>query len=96
MKHQLQPVMKNDDDALKLAGLIIVDDVYHGGRRQGGKRGRGAPGKYPVIAALSRNIQGSPIYLRLSRVKAFSCEAVKTWVNPRFLLFQMALAALIP
>jgi len=81
MKHKLQLVMKNDDDALKLAGLIIVDDVYHGGRSKGGKRGRGAPGKYPVIAALSRNVKGYPINLRLSRVKAFSCEAVKTWAE---------------
>lgn len=79
MKHKLQLVMKNEDDKRKLSGLIVVDDVYHGGRRQGGKRGRGAPGKYPLIAALSRNEKGLPIYLRLSRVKAFSCEAVKTW-----------------
>jgi hypothetical protein len=80
-KHKLQLVMKNDVDKLKLSGLIVVDDVYHGGRSQGGKRGRGAPGKSPIIAALSRNAKGYPIYLRLSRVKAFSCESVKTWAE---------------
>lgn len=96
MKHKLQLVMKNDDDNRKLSGLIIVDDVYHGGRRQGGKRGRGAPGKYPVIAALSRNKKGFPIYLRLSRVRAFSCEAVKTWaeqhLEPRSIVISDGLA----
>lgn len=81
MKHKLQLVMKNADDKRKLSGLIVVDDVYHGGRSQGGKRGRGAPGKYPVIAALSRSVKGYPVYLRLSRVKAFSCETVKTWAE---------------
>jgi len=81
MKHKLQLVMKNADDKRKLSGLIVVDDVYHGGRRQGGKRGRGAPGKYPVIAAVSRNVHGYPVYLRLSRVKAFSSEATKEWAE---------------
>ena len=81
MKHKLQLVMKNDDDKRKLYGLIVVDDVYNGGKRQGGKRGRGAPGKVPVIAALSRNEKGYPVHLRLSRVKSFSCDAVMTWVD---------------
>lgn len=81
MKHKLQLVMKNDDDKRKLHGLIIVDDVYNGGKRQGGKRGRGAPGKSPIIAALSRNEMGHPIHLRLSRVKAFSCDAVRAWAE---------------
>jgi len=81
MKHKLQLVMKNDDDKHKLYGLILVVDVYHGGKRPGGKRGRGAPGKIPVIAALSRNTKGYPFHLRLSRVKTFSCEAVKIWAE---------------
>ena len=81
MRHKLQLVMKNDDDKLKLFGLIVVDDVYHGGRSQGRKRGRGAPGKSPIVVVLSRNVKGYTIYLRLNRVKAFSCEAVKIWAG---------------
>ena len=43
MKHKLQHVMKQADDRLMLEGFIELDDVYWGGKRSGGKRGRGAP-----------------------------------------------------
>lgn len=79
MKHKLQLVMKDADDAMKLGGLIQIDDVYWGGKRSGGKRGRGAPGKTPFLAALTRNTKGHPIYMRLSRVQAFSSDAMKAW-----------------
>ena len=68
LKHKLQSVMKNADDTLKLHGLIQIDDVYWGGKSHGGKRGRGAPGKSPFVAALSR-------------VKAFSSVAIKDWAD---------------
>lgn len=81
LKHKLQSVMKNADDTLKLHGLVQIDDVYWGGKSRGGKRGRGAPGKSPFVAALSRNTEGHPIHIRLSRVKAFSSEAIKDWAD---------------
>lgn len=65
VKHKLQHVMKSADDSRVLEGLIELDDVYFGGKRKGGKRGRGAPGKTPFLAALSRNEKGHPIYMRI-------------------------------
>lgn len=50
MKHKLQHVMKQADDRLLLEGFVELDDVYWGGKRRGGKRGRGAPGKTPFLA----------------------------------------------
>lgn len=41
-------------DAL-LAGHIELDEAYVGGRRSGGKRGRGAPGKTIVMGLVSRD-----------------------------------------
>ena len=41
-------------DAL-LAGHVELDEAYVGGRRSGGKRGRGAPGKTIVMALASRD-----------------------------------------
>ena len=41
-------------DAL-LAGHIELDEAYVGGRRSGGKRGRGAPGKTIVMGLAERN-----------------------------------------
>lgn len=34
----------------------------------GGKRGWGAPGQTPFIAAISRNEKGHPIHIRFSRI----------------------------
>src|SRR5215213_9077059 len=34
----------------KLSGRVEIDDAYLGGERSGGKRGRGAAGKTPVVA----------------------------------------------
>jgi len=38
----------------KLAGIVEVDDAYIGGRKSGGKRGRGAPGKEIVVGIKER------------------------------------------
>ena len=35
-----------------MAGLVELDDAFVGGRRSGGKCGRGAEGKTPVIVAV--------------------------------------------
>ena len=41
-------------DAL-LAGHVELDEAYVGGRKSGGKRGRGAPGKTIVMGLISRD-----------------------------------------
>lgn len=79
MKHKLQHVMKNADDRRILHGFIELDDAYWGGKRKGGKRGRGAPGKTPVLAAVSRNEKGHPIHMRLSKVSSFTTSIIKRW-----------------
>jgi len=38
----------------KLAGIVEADDTYIGGKRSGGKRGRGAPGKEIAVGMLER------------------------------------------
>jgi transposase-like protein len=79
MKHKLQHVMKNADDQLVLEGFIELDNVYWGGKKSGGKRGRGAPGKTPFLAAVSRNEQGHPIHMRMSKINAFNSSEVTFW-----------------
>src|ERR687890_2919385 len=52
MKHKLMRAMGAREAAKpKLSGRVEVDDAYLGGERPGGKRGRGAAGKTPVVAA---------------------------------------------
>jgi len=79
MKHKLQHVMKLQDDSQPLSGYIQIDDAYIGGKRRGGKRGRGAQGKTPIIAAMSTNEQGHPISMRLSEVAGFTKSEISNW-----------------
>ena len=81
MKHKLLQVMKERDDCQPLLGYIQLDDAYWGGERRGGKRGRGAPGKTPFVAAVQTNEEGHPIAMRFTRVKGFSKEEISQWAK---------------
>ncbi len=61
----------------KLQGRVEVDDAYLGGERPGGKRGRGAPGKTPVVVAVETTPERKPRRLRLSVVKGFRKKEVE-------------------
>jgi transposase-like protein len=61
----------------KLEGRVEVDDAYLGGERPGGKRGRGAAGKTPIVAAVETTPEGRPRRLRLSVVKGFRKKEVE-------------------
>ena len=53
IKHKLMRAMGVREAAKpKLAGRVEVDDAYLGGECPGGKRGRGAAGKTPIVAAV--------------------------------------------
>jgi transposase-like protein len=79
MKHKLQQVMKERDDSIPLPGIIQLDDAYWGGRKHDGKRGRGASGKAPFLAAVSTNLKGNPVFMRFSRIKGFTKDEVTQW-----------------
>ena len=53
MKHKIMAVMARREADTPLSGRVEMDDAYLGGARAGGKRGRGAPGKTPFVAAVS-------------------------------------------
>ena len=52
-----------------LSGRVEMDDAYLGGARSGGKRGRGAAGKTPFVAAVSTSPEGRPASCKLVPVK---------------------------
>jgi len=74
VKHKLKQVMLERDATKPLTGRVEIDDAYLGGERSGGKRGRGAPGKTPFVAAVETTPEGKPVRLKLSRVTSF-CSA---------------------
>ena len=52
MLRKIRTAMGHRDSVYRLTELIEVDDALVGGRRSGGKRGRGAEGKTPVLVAV--------------------------------------------
>lgn len=82
MKHKIQQVMKERDDSKPISSAVIqLDDAYWGGKKRDGRRGRGATGKLPFIAAVSTNHRGHPIAIRFSQIRSFSKEAIITWAS---------------
>ena len=54
MAHEIRKHMADTDGEWPLGGEIEADETYVGGRKSGGKRGRGAPGKTVVFGMLER------------------------------------------
>jgi transposase-like protein len=78
VKHKLMRAMGAREAAKpKLAGRVEVDDTYLGGERRGGKRGRGAGGKTPVVAAVETTADRKPRRLRLTVVEGFRKKEVE-------------------
>jgi transposase-like protein len=78
MKHKLMRAMAAREAAKpKLGGRVEIDDAYLGGERPGGKRGRGAAGKTPVVAAVETTAERKPRRLRLSVVQGFRKREVE-------------------
>ena len=78
VKHKLMRAMAaREAEKPKLEGRVEVDDAYLGGERSGGKRGRGAAGKTPVVAAVETTAERKPKRLRLTVVKGFRKKEVE-------------------
>src|SRR3954464_5444891 len=78
MKHEPMRAMAEREAAEpKLAGRVEIDDAYLGGERSGGKRGRGAAGKTPIVAAVETTPERRPRRLRLTVVEGFRKREVE-------------------
>ena len=81
VKHKLMQVMMERDRAHPLGGWVELDDAYLGGERSGGKRGRGAPGKTPFVAAVETNDEGQPLRMKLTVVEGFRLTEIAAWAQ---------------
>src|SRR6476619_2818037 len=80
VKHKLMRAMAAREAAKpKLAGRVEVDDAHLGGERSGGKRGRGAAGKTPFVAAVETTAEGKPVRVKFSQVANFRRVSIKGW-----------------
>ena len=76
MKHKLGQVMLERNASKRLKGFVQMDDAYIGGAHPG-RRGRGASGKTPFVAAVATTEDGKPDQIILRRVAAFSKFAIR-------------------
>ena len=73
--------MKQRDDGKSLSGFLQVGDAYLGGKRRGGKRDRGTPGKTPFIAAVATNEKGPPLAIKFNQVNSFAKAEITDWAQ---------------
>ena len=66
---------------MPLHGIVQVDDACGGGERTGGKRGRGAAGKTPFVAAVQVTADGKPERMRMSSVAGFRKKTLAAWAG---------------
>lgn len=81
MKHKLMQVMMERDDSQPLSGFVELDDAYMGGERTGCKRGRGAEGKTPFVAAVETTQNSEPVKVKLTVVSGFRKAAIELWAK---------------
>ena len=56
---------------------VVRGNAYLGGERAGGKRGRGAAGKTPIVAAVETTPERKPRRIKLTVVKGFRKKEVE-------------------
>jgi transposase-like protein len=76
LKQRIMQVMAARDGKKRLEGRVEMDDAYLGGHRPG-KRGRGAAGKQPFVAAVATSDDRRPRKMKLLPIKGFRNKAVK-------------------
>jgi len=81
MHHKIMTAMASREAQHRLSGAVQIDDAYLGGEHPGGKPGRGSQNKTPIVAAVSLNEAGNPLYVKVTAVPAFSNDAISTWAK---------------
>lgn len=77
ISHKFMQVMLERENKKPLHGRVEMDDAYLGGKRSGKKRGRGASGKTPFVAAVETTDDRRPIRMKLYRVRSFCKNEIK-------------------
>jgi len=81
VKHKLMQVMFGQERERKLETLVQIDDVFVGGERQGCGRGRIAPNKVLVVAAVQTTSNGKAVLTRLDVVPNWQKLTIARWAT---------------
>lgn len=80
MLRKIRIAMGHRDGVYRLHDLIEMDDALIGGRRSGGKRGRGAEGKTPILVAVENRAKQAG-FIAMEQLPAVTREAVAKFVK---------------
>jgi len=78
--HKIRKAMCDRDSKYSLAGIVEMDDSYVGAPTEGGKRGRGTE-KTKVLASLSLNKSGHPLFLKMKVVDDIKSSTLVEFAN---------------
>lgn len=81
MKHKIMQAMAEREAGRTLGGIVLIDDAYLGGERNGGKAGRGSENKVPFVIAVEVSDQGYPSQAAISPVTGFTRTALADWTK---------------
>jgi transposase-like protein len=84
IKHKVMQAMAEREAPRRLDGFVQIDDAYLGGEHNGGKVGRGSPGKQPFVVAVEtdENLE-HPHHAVLEPVRAFDNASLTDWCQRR-------------
>jgi hypothetical protein len=73
--------MADREEVYVLRGKILIKDAYLGEEPKDGKAGRGSENMVPIVATVSLNEAGHPIYAKITPVSGFSSGAIAKWAS---------------
>ena len=80
MLHKIRAAMGQRDANYQLAGIVELDDSFFGAPTEGGKRGRGTD-KTPVIAGVSLDKQGRPLFVKMTVADSIDSKTLKSFAK---------------
>lgn len=80
MLRKIRIAMGHRDSVYRLHELIEIDDALVGGRHSGGKRGRGAGGKTPVLVAIENRDKRAG-FMAMQQVSGVTRDRVAQFVR---------------
>ena len=80
VKHKLLEAMAEREDTRRLAGVVVADDAYLGGKRSG-KPGRGSENKVPFIAAVELDEDGHPQHVCFDPLPDLKGVSIQAWAE---------------
>lgn len=84
IKQKIMRAMTEREAPRRLDGFVQIDDAYLGGERNGGKTGRGAPGKQAFVVAVETDATlEHPRYAVLEPVRSFDNDSLTDWCTRR-------------